>query len=539
MRIPNLPVRQSMVVCLVGLLLLLVSVLLAGLGKLQTLRDAGELALGEHYPTIVLIHRSNAELGNVARAMREVLLLKDDDQISEQLAAIVRGRNQMTRLLAQLRQRLQHSGVRALLDDISVVHAAYSVNQEDFFNLMIQGRRGEAHNLLLVDLLGYQNQYFALLAAMAERQNSLMQQARNDVGVSYQHARLALFGLTLLFGMVALAVVWLFGHVLLRQLGGEPAYAVAVAHNIARGQLDAPIILQAQDRDSLLYSMLVMRDALQERTQDLQASNAQLASTIETLNRAQNELVTSEKLAALGALVAGIAHELNTPVGNGMMAASTVADLTNRFEQDIKSGIKRSELATYLEKMRQGAAILVGNLTRAANLVASFKQVAVDRTTSRGRRFVLAELVDEILLTLQPQLKKTLYRIECEIDSAICMESYPGPLGQVLTNLIQNALVHGFDERPTGSIGITAQIGASGCVELMVSDDGKGIAPDNLKRIYDPFFTTKLGEGGSGLGLHVTHNIVTGILQGKICATSQIGRGTTFILHLPSQVLQN
>jgi C4-dicarboxylate-specific signal transduction histidine kinase len=539
MTIPNLPVRQSMAVCLGAMLLLLLLVLLAGLGKLQTLRDAGDLALSGYYPNIVLIHQSNTELGTVARAMREALLLRDAEQISGRLAEIARGRLQMGQLLEQLKQGIGQQAGRELLDEIAVVHAAYMVGQEEFVNLMIQGRLGEAHNLLLVDLLGYQNQYFALLARLSEEQNSQMQQARSEVGATYRHARLAMFGLTLLLGLVSLSVIWLFGHMLLRQLGGEPAYAVAVAHEIAMGNLASPITLRDNDVGSLLFSMRAMRDALKARTQDLEASNAQLASTIETLNRAQNELVTSEKLAALGALVAGIAHELNTPIGNGMMAASTVTDLTTRFEQDCKSGIKRSELATYMEKMRQGAAILLGNLTRAANLVASFKQVAVDRTTSRGRRFVLAEVVAEILLTLQPQLKKTLYQIECDIDPNIVMESYPGPLGQVLTNLIQNALLHGFDERPTGIIGIAARLAGDGMVELTLRDDGKGIAPDSLKRIYDPFFTTKLGEGGSGLGLHVTHNIVTGVLQGKITVSSQLARGTTFILHLPQQVLQS
>ncbi|MEN3363943.1 MAG: hypothetical protein V7606_1217 [Burkholderiales bacterium] len=271
-----------------------------------------------------------------------------------------------------------------------------------------------------------------------------------------------------------------------------------------------------------------------ERTEELQQANQELAYTLETLNMAQEELVRSEKLAALGSLVAGVAHELNTPIGNSLMVASTLLDQTRVLAECYANNrLKRSLLENYITDAGKAGDILVHNLHRAADLVVSFKQVAVDQTTSQRRRFSLAEVVSEIMLTLWPTLKKTAFRVDQRIPDALEMDSYPGPLGQVLTNLVANALVHGFEGRNTGVVSISAHTTANGWMDLVVQDDGIGIPAANLNRIFDPFFTTKLGDGGSGLGLNITHNIVTGILGGRIRVQSEVGAGATFILTLP------
>ena len=273
-----------------------------------------------------------------------------------------------------------------------------------------------------------------------------------------------------------------------------------------------------------------------ERTEELQRTNQELATTLGTLNMAQEELVRSEKLAALGSLVAGVAHELNTPIGNSLMVASTLADqtraLTNSYANG--NGLKRSMLEAYIADAGKAGDILVRNLYRAADLVTSFKQVAVDQTSSQRRGFSLAEVIEEIMLTLWPTLKKTSYQVEQDIPRDLLLDSYPGPLGQVIANLVNNALLHGFEERSTGTVMIAAQDSGDSWVELIVKDNGVGIPPANLNRIFDPFFTTKLGAGGSGLGLNITHNIVTGILGGRIRVHSEVGVGTTFILNLPT-----
>jgi signal transduction histidine kinase len=260
-----------------------------------------------------------------------------------------------------------------------------------------------------------------------------------------------------------------------------------------------------------------------------------LETTLEALNLAHEELVNSEKLAALGALVAGISHELNTPIGNSLMVASTLSDQTSTLLDSYRGnkGIKRSSLESYINDVDKAGDILVRNLHRAADLVNSFKQVAIDQTSSQRRSFSLEEITSEILLTLWPMIRKSPYTVEQSIPADITFDSYPGPLGQVLSNLINNALLHGFEGRDQGLVVIAAHSSAEGWVELTVQDDGVGIPSANLNRIFDPFFTTKLGAGGSGLGLNITHNIVSGILGGRVRVQSAVGTGTTFTLTLP------
>ncbi|MEC4721065.1 PAS domain S-box protein [Noviherbaspirillum sp. CPCC 100848] len=271
-----------------------------------------------------------------------------------------------------------------------------------------------------------------------------------------------------------------------------------------------------------------------ERTEELQQANLELASAVQTLNIAQEELVRSEKLAALGSLVAGVAHELNTPIGNSLMVASTLADQTRTFTSAYEAnGLKRSTLEAFIRDADRAGDILVRNLHRAANLVTGFKQVAVDQTSSQRREFSVAEAVSEIMLTLWPTLRKTSFVVKQDIPAALRMDSYPGPLGQVITNLVNNTLLHGFEGRQSGTVEISAEMAGDGWIEITVADDGVGIPQANLNRIFDPFFTTKLGAGGSGLGLNITHNIVTGILGGRIRVHSELGMGTTFVLSMP------
>ncbi len=271
-----------------------------------------------------------------------------------------------------------------------------------------------------------------------------------------------------------------------------------------------------------------------ERTAELQASNRELCDTVDALNQTKDQLVQSEKLAALGALVAGISHELNTPIGNGLTVASSLEHRVEKFAEMLDAGMRRSDLQSFVDETREAAEIITRNLSRAGHLVSSFKQVAVDQTSSQRRRFELASVVSEILLTLNAVIKKTQCHISVNIPANILLESYPGPLGQVLTNLINNALIHGFEPQDTGDIVIQAQMQPGGnFVELSVRDNGKGITPENQRRIFDPFFTTRLGQGGSGLGLHIVHNIVGGILGGKIKVQSQLGEGAEFRMTLP------
>lgn len=276
-----------------------------------------------------------------------------------------------------------------------------------------------------------------------------------------------------------------------------------------------------------------LESRVMERTAELRTTNQELSQTLETLQLAKDQLVQSEKLAALGALVAGVSHELNTPIGNGLTVASALEHRVEEFSQKIDAGLRRSDLQSFVEEARFAAEIITRNLGRAGSLVSSFKQVAVDQTSSQRRLFSLNSLVSEIVLTLSAVVKKYTCTVVVDVPVDIMLESYPGPLGQALTNLINNALVHGFDAKDVGSITITSTSRPDGTVQLVVRDTGRGIAPENLRRIFEPFFTTRLGQGGSGLGLHIVHNIVGGVLGGQIRANSDPQQGTEFLLTLP------
>jgi signal transduction histidine kinase len=173
-------------------------------------------------------------------------------------------------------------------------------------------------------------------------------------------------------------------------------------------------------------------------------------------------------------------------------------------------------------------------LVRAGDLVSSFKQVAVDQTSAQRRRFLLASATSELLITLGPTIRKSHCTVTTDFGEELWMDSYPGPIGQVLTNLINNAIVHGFDVGTSGRISVRAQPQDADRLLVEVHDNGRGIHPDNLHRVFEPFFTTRLGQGGSGLGLHIVHNLVTGVLGGAIDVHSQPGQGTTFSLLLPT-----
>ncbi|MCB1875376.1 MAG: PAS domain S-box protein [Chromatiales bacterium] len=265
----------------------------------------------------------------------------------------------------------------------------------------------------------------------------------------------------------------------------------------------------------------------------LAEKNGELTSSLEELRRTQAQLVESEKMASLGGLVAGVAHEINTPVGIGVTAAShlqqRVEDLREAFDEN---RLKKSTLKEFVDSSYEGAGIILTNLQRAADLVQSFKQVAVDQATDSRRRFNLRGYFDEVLLSLRPTLKKTPHKVEVDCPANLEVDSYPGACSQIITNLIMNSLKHAFEDGESGHLRIGAELRNRSLV-LTYSDDGRGIPSENLKKIFEPFFTTKRGQGGSGLGMHLVYNIVTQRLGGKIRCESTVGEGTRFVMEFP------
>ncbi|OQW92164.1 MAG: hypothetical protein BWK79_15260, partial [Beggiatoa sp. IS2] len=306
----------------------------------------------------------------------------------------------------------------------------------------------------------------------------------------------------------------------------ERVYVQVIIRDVSeRKQAEATKICLIQEQEE--------KQAAVRYSQEIAAKNTELASTLQQLKETQHQLVESEKMAALGNLVAGVAHEINTPVGIGVTAATQLDDLTIEFATLYKDGkMSRPDLEHYLNVAHQTSTLILKNLIRAAELTQSFKQVAVDQTSEQQRTLVLQQYINEVLVSLRPQLKNTGYQVTVNCEETITCTTYPGAFSQILTNLIMNSLQHGFQGRSEGQITLTV-IPQASQVTLHYRDDGNGIAPDVIGKIFEPFFTTNRQSGGTGLGLHIVYNLVTHKLNGTIHCESELGKGVDFILTLP------
>ncbi len=271
--------------------------------------------------------------------------------------------------------------------------------------------------------------------------------------------------------------------------------------------------------------------ALRALNQSLESQVQETQLALEQLKVAQNQLVLAEKMASLGGLVAGVAHEINTPVGVGVTAAS-------HLQQEVRALVKASRDNTLsktqfdkaLHTFEQASDIILLNLSRAADLINSFKRVAVDQSSDEKRRVNLKTYFEEVLLSLKPKLKITKHRIELDCPDDIDTITTPGALSQILTNLVVNSVTHAFEAEASGLMSIRIRRDSEH-IELKFSDNGRGIPEDDLPRVFDPFFTSRRGQGGTGLGLHIVFNLVHQTLGGTIEVTSQTGAGTTFTIR--------
>ncbi len=276
-----------------------------------------------------------------------------------------------------------------------------------------------------------------------------------------------------------------------------------------------------------------LEDRVLTRTHDLERSNAELKDAMQVLQRTQSELVQGEKLASLGRMVSGVAHELNTPIGNALTIGSTLADQMRRMHLAMDSNqLKRSELSGFLREGAEAVDVLERALAQASHLVASFKQVSADQQSEQRRHFDLATSVDEILAILRPGMRGMAIRLESSVPAGIAMDSYPGLLAQVLSNLVTNAKMHAFEGQTQGQVLIESQEQGDQ-VSLFIRDNGQGIPEEIRSRIFDPFFTTRMGRGGTGLGLSIVHGIVTQGLGGSIRVDYAMAQGTCFVVTIP------
>lgn len=283
-----------------------------------------------------------------------------------------------------------------------------------------------------------------------------------------------------------------------------------------------------------------LEEKVQQRTNALKEANNELIQTLEKLHQFQRQMVQNEKMASLGDMVAGVAHEVNTPIGLGVTASTMMLDRLSDMRKAFEGKtLKASSLAKFIAEGEENLNIIYRNLNRAAELISSFKQVAVDQSSENNRVFYFAKLMDEILMSMRPKLKKVNHQIIVHCADDLLIESKAGPINQIMINLIMNSIIHGFEDMEQGQIDIFIEVTGGSKLSIEFKDNGKGIPEHMRKRIFDPFVTTKRGQGGSGLGMHLVYNLVTQGLNGSISIVSEEGQGVEFKIIFPVKIVSN
>ncbi len=310
------------------------------------------------------------------------------------------------------------------------------------------------------------------------------------------------------------------------QLGAVDFISKPVNASVVRARVSAQLMLRQTLREIKdLNQNLEARVA--QRTQELQTA-------LEHLHQSQEELAHSAAHATLSTMIAGVSHELGTPLGNSKMVASTLAEHARDMVRDLHAGLlSKSGLERFVSQVDEGVKLLQRNLERSVELLADFRQVAADQASEQRRTFDLANVVTEILHTLSPSLRRHPHQVVVHIDEGITMDSLPGPLGQIVINLVNNAYLHAFEGRTDGVLTIRGHLDG-GHVRLQLADNGVGMDVEHLEKLFVPFFSTKIGRGGTGLGMAIVKNLVTKMLGGSIDVQSAPGQGTQFDMLLPT-----
>lgn len=295
-------------------------------------------------------------------------------------------------------------------------------------------------------------------------------------------------------------------------------------------------LLARSTNEILATAQMAIDEVKQQRNEIEKMATRELDSVKKSLLQSQENLARSEAKATLSTLVTSVSHELNSPIGNSLLTAGTLADHTHDFQISFNAGsMKRAHLTGFLSDMNDGTNLLLRNLKRAEELLKNFRQVAADQASEQRREFDLAEVVQEIIYTLTPSLKRYPHSIRMEIPKGIVMDSQPGPLGQVVINLINNAYLHAFENRSDGVVSMAAEVIADQ-VKLSISDNGCGVTKEILAKMFEPFFSTKIGAGGTGLGMAIVKNLVSKTLGGSIEIHSTVNIGTRFDILLPLKI---
>jgi C4-dicarboxylate-specific signal transduction histidine kinase len=421
---------------------------------------------------------------------------------------------------------LQKQALQALLGRAQQVRAGLAKLEERF---------STQTRILSDGIDGKQAEMEAEIARLSASAREIERLARTrfDFALSEVYRRIAV--VSVLF----IAFITFAGFVISRSLI-VPLYDLMTAmREIAAGNYDDRLgDFRGNDEiGEMAIAIEVFRgDAIARRKaeEEVLAAKEHAELALAELRETQRSLIDAEKLAALGGLVAGVAHEVNNPVGISLTVASSLQNRSEAFAEEVaRNQLRRSRLAEFVENTREASQQLVGNLQRAAELIQSFKQVAVDRSQAGRREFDLREATDQIVSSLRPSLRKSPVALSVDIPDGIALDSYAGPYGQVLTNLVINATTHAFGDGRPGTIRIEGRRKGADRVEITFADDGVGMSDEVKRQAFDPFFTTQRGRGGTGLGLHIVYNLVTQRLGGRIGLVSKPGSGTSFLITLP------
>jgi signal transduction histidine kinase len=285
-------------------------------------------------------------------------------------------------------------------------------------------------------------------------------------------------------------------------------------------------VVNSQQRKESQLKMAKQHRLLEQKNRDLNRA-------IKQLNITQEELIQKEKMASLGGLVAGIAHEINTPLGICVTGVSHLQEEYKIVKRSVDNkSITELQLMNFFEDIEEVLTILATNTQRSASLVNSFKQVAVDQSSNEVRNINVLQYIDEIILSLRPTLKKTQITIDVECDSTLSVNVNAGAISQIFSNLILNSVNHAFAKGAKGRVLIEVYKKKESII-IRYRDDGIGIDDEALKLLFEPFYTTKRGEGGSGLGTHLVYNLVISAIKGKITVKSQVGKGLAYLIKFP------
>ena len=495
--------RQSIIVGFSLILILLVGMGVLGINYMNSMQN--------QLDNIVRIHNFRSESFNILRNIaRERSLILYQMNLKRDVFFTDEAKERMSNLAGEfigIREKLREveSGKSAELTLEKILpEVTYSTSiQSEIIKLLEQERYEEANTLLTEKSIPVQDELLAKYDQLALKEQKEAHKAANEAARQY---KLSLYSMSILGALL---------------LGLGSFISIFVIRRVTHAET------VMQDVNAKL------EERVEQRTYKLSQANNALEETLDQLQSTQGQLVQSEKMAALGSLVAGISHEINTPVGIAMTAITHQQEQSSELEKSYQLGnMKRSDLEKFVSNIQQSNNLIINNLLRASEMVASFKRVAVDQSNEHWELINLKEYLDSTILSLHPKIKQREIDIENRCADDLTLFTNPGAVYQVMSNLILNSLFHAFQDNETGCVSIDAEKHGDHIV-IDFKDNGRGMTEEEQSKAFDPFFTTKRGQGGSGLGLHLVYNLVTSGLDGTILLASSEGQGCHFHIELP------